>query len=197
MNSFTAGFAMRWKRPDTFLISQLPRRSSDSQPYTAGTSGHLSMPRMTISSIARVENCARFQYSGSLARRKLCYAFLEGRGSAESKTTSRSSAGGMKHQSILEYAHFRWFKVAFALSALAGFAYGFHDPSTKPYGGTALGYTLGAVAALLVLWLLAFGVRKRLYRSTAGSVQGWLSAHVYLGTALLVIATLHTGFELG
>ena len=103
----------------------------------------------------------------------------------------------MRHQSILEYANFRWFKVAFVLSALAGFAYAFHEPPTKPYGGSALGYTLGTVAALLVLWLLGFGVRKRLYRSTLGTVQGWLSAHVYLGTALLVIATRHTGFELG
>jgi hypothetical protein len=103
----------------------------------------------------------------------------------------------VRHQSILEYANFRWFKLAFALSAAAGFAYGFHEPSTKPYGGSPLGYTLGAVSALLVLWLLAFGVRKRMYRSTLGGVQGWLSAHVYLGTALLVVATLHTGFELG
>jgi hypothetical protein len=30
-----------------------------------------------------------------------------------------------------------------------------------------------------------------------GTVQGWLSAHVYLGTSLLVVATLHTGLELG
>src|SRR5688572_5791306 len=33
------------------LIRQLPRRSSCSQPYTAGTFGHLAMPRATISSI--------------------------------------------------------------------------------------------------------------------------------------------------
>jgi hypothetical protein len=108
-----------------------------------------------------------------------------------------AAGGPVRHQSILEYANFRWFKLAFALSAVAGFAYGFHEPSTKPYGGSPLGYTLGAVSALLVLWLLAFGVRKRMYRSTLGGVQGWLSAHVYLGTALLVVATLHTGFELG
>ena len=33
--------------------------------------------------------------------------------------------------------------------------------------------------------------------STMGSVQGWTSAHVYLGTALLIIATLHAGFQVG
>src|SRR4051812_43622389 len=33
------------------LIRQLPRRSRDSQPYTAGTFGQRAMPRATISSI--------------------------------------------------------------------------------------------------------------------------------------------------
>lgn len=103
----------------------------------------------------------------------------------------------MKHRSILEYANFRWFKGAVILSVLAGVAYLWHDPPLKPYGGTWLGYALGTVGALLILWLLYFGVRKRRYRSSLGSVQGWLSAHVYLGTALLVVVTLHTGFELG
>ena len=103
----------------------------------------------------------------------------------------------MRHQSILEYARFRWFKSALWLSLLAGAAYLWHDPPLKPYGGTWLGYTLGTVGALLILWLLWFGVRKRRYSSRLGTVQGWLSAHVYLGTALLVVGTLHTGFELG
>ena len=103
----------------------------------------------------------------------------------------------MRHQSVLEYARFRWFKAALWLSILAGAAYLWHDPPLKPYGGTWLGYALGAVGALLILWLLWFGVRKRRYSSRVGTVQGWLSAHVYLGTALLVVGTLHTGFELG
>ncbi len=103
----------------------------------------------------------------------------------------------MRHYSILEYAHFRWFKGALALCLAAGAVYLWHQPPLKPYGGTWLGYTLGTIGAVLIVWLMWFGVRKRSYRSNVGTVQGWLSAHVYLGTALLVIVTLHTGFELG
>ena len=103
----------------------------------------------------------------------------------------------MRHYSILEYARFRWFKAAIALAALAAAAYLGHEPPLKPYGGTWLGYTLGTIGAVLILWLLWYGVRKRRYASTMGTVQGWLSAHVYLGTALVVVVTLHTGFQLG
>jgi hypothetical protein len=103
----------------------------------------------------------------------------------------------VRHYSILEYARFRWFKAAIALAALASTAYLGHDPALKPYGGTWLGYTLGTIGAVLILWLLWYGVRKRRYASTVGTVQGWLSAHVYLGTALVVVVTLHTGFQLG
>lgn len=103
----------------------------------------------------------------------------------------------MRHRSILEYAHFRWLKVALSLSALAAVAYLWDDPGVKPHGGTPLGYTLGTLGALAILWLLWYGVRKRRYRSTSGTVQGWLSAHVYLGLALVVVVTLHTGFEVG
>jgi hypothetical protein len=103
----------------------------------------------------------------------------------------------VRHYSILEYARFRWFKAAVLVSALAAAAYLWHEPPLKPYGGTGLGYALGTLGAVLILWLLYYGVRKRRYQSTSGTVQGWLSAHVYLGTALIVIVTLHTGFELG
>jgi len=103
----------------------------------------------------------------------------------------------VRHQSILEYARFRWLKGAIWLSVACAIAYLWHDPPLKPYGGSWLGYTLGTIGALIIVWLLWFGVRKRSYFSRAGTAKGWLSAHVYLGTALLVVATLHTGFELG
>ena len=70
-------------------------------------------------------------------------------------------------------------------------------PRKGPHGSTWVGYTLGTVGALLILMLLWFGVRKRRYRSHVGQVQGWLSAHVYLGTSLVVIVTLHAAFEVG
>jgi hypothetical protein len=52
-------------------------------------------------------------------------------------------------------------------------------------------------APVLILLLMLLGLRKRRYRSGTGSLQGWTSAHVYIGTSLLVIVTLHTAFEFG
>jgi len=86
---------------------------------------------------------------------------------------------------------------AVAVTVLCIMAFLLHDPVEPPNGGTWLGYTLGTVGALLILWLSWFGVRKRAYQSRMGSVEGWLSAHVYFGAALLVIATLHSAGELG
>ncbi len=101
------------------------------------------------------------------------------------------------HESILAFRRHRYLWVALAMSGVAIAAYWYHDPQEPPNGGTTLGYTLGTVAALLVVWLGWFGVRKRRYSSSLGTVQGWLSAHVYLGTALVLIALLHSGFQFG
>jgi hypothetical protein len=101
------------------------------------------------------------------------------------------------HESFLAYAGFRYLKWSLLICILAIVAYAWHHPPVPPNGGTWLGYTLGTVGALIILLLLWFGIRKRQYRSTAGRVAGWLSAHVYLGVSLVVVATLHSGFQIG
>jgi len=105
-----------------------------------------------------------------------------------------------QHQSILEFRHGRYLKVALFLCAAAIAVYCWHHPPAvylKPYGGTWLGYTLGTIGAVLILWLMLLGVRKRRYGSSMGTLQGWTSSHVYLGISLIIIATLHCGFEFG
>lgn len=101
------------------------------------------------------------------------------------------------HQSILASRHRRYLWIALLLSAAAIAAFVFDDPQEPANGGTLLGYILGTVGALLILLLAWFGVRKRRYQSRAGTVQGWLSAHIYLGLALPLIVLLHAGFQLG
>lgn len=101
------------------------------------------------------------------------------------------------HQSVLVYQRYRYLKLSLFAVLVCIIAYAAHNPVDKPNGGTWLGYVLGIVGALLILWLMWFGVRKRSYRSSRGTVEGWLSAHVYLGLSLLIIATLHTGFHFG
>jgi hypothetical protein len=103
----------------------------------------------------------------------------------------------MRHGTFLEYKKFRYLKMATLVSVASIAAYVFHKPPVTPYGGTWLGYTLGTIGALLILMLLWFGVRKRQYSAADANLQGWLSAHVYLGASLIIIGTLHTGFELG
>jgi len=101
------------------------------------------------------------------------------------------------HQSFFNYKGFRWAIYAAILSVGAVIAYVLNSPRDPPNGGTWLGYTLGTIAALLILYLMWFGIRKRSFRSNSGSAVGWLSAHVWLGLTVILLATLHSGFQFG
>lgn len=101
------------------------------------------------------------------------------------------------HESFLRYRRYRWFKIATFLSLFFIVVYLFTDATPRPNGGSWLGYTLGTIGALLIFWLSMLGIRKRAMTRGRWSLKAWTSAHVYLGLALIVIGTLHTGFQFG
>ena len=101
------------------------------------------------------------------------------------------------HESVIVYRKYRYLKWALVLSIAAVVVYSFHSPIGVPNGGTWLGYTLGVIGAGLIVWLMWFGVKKRTYGAGRVKLEDWLSAHVYLGLSLIVVATLHSGFQFG
>ncbi len=96
----------------------------------------------------------------------------------------------------LQYAGGRYLWIAIGLLAASFGLYWLQEETTPPSGGTWQGLTLGIVAGLLIFWLNYLGVRKRRY-GQGGSLKGWVSAHVYLGTALIGVSLFHSAGQLG
>lgn len=101
------------------------------------------------------------------------------------------------HESFLTYGNGRWWKIALGIVAVCIVSYLLIDVQPRHNGGSWYGYTLGTIGFLLILWLTLLGVRKRAMTPGRWSLKNWTSAHVYLGLSLIVIGTLHTGFQLG
>lgn len=101
------------------------------------------------------------------------------------------------HISFLKHRRFRWLWVALLLSVVSILGYALIDQEPRPNGGSWYGYTLGTIGLLLIVWLSLLGIRKRRMSEGSWSLKAWTSAHVYLGLSLIVVGTLHTGFQIG
>ncbi len=110
--------------------------------------------------------------------------------------TSRTRSDG-SHDGFIRHRRFLWLKIAASICVVAVLSYGWIDVQPRHNGGSWYGYILGTIGALLIMWLSMLGMRKRWMTRGNWSLKAWTSAHVYLGLSLIVIATLHTGFQLG
>jgi hypothetical protein len=101
------------------------------------------------------------------------------------------------HTNVLQFRKGKYFWWSGVLVVGAFVLYASERPPRPRSGHSWQGYVLGTLGATLIIWLSLLAVRKRRYSSTVGTLQGWTSAHIYLGTALLVVATLHSALQVG
>jgi hypothetical protein len=101
----------------------------------------------------------------------------------------------VQQETFISYKGYRWLVISLAVTAILSIIYFVDAPVGGRNGATVVGYTYGTLAALGIVWLMFYGVRKRSYSSSIGTVQGWLAAHVWIGIALLLIVPLHSGFS--
>lgn len=86
-----------------------------------------------------------------------------------------------------------WRRIFFVLLIAFTASFFLYAQREYPHGGSHWGLIYGSVGLFLCFLLAFFGIRKRWYRSTFGTVEQWMQSHIYLGILVLVILIFHTG----
>jgi cytochrome b561 len=86
-----------------------------------------------------------------------------------------------------------WRRAFLVLLIATSASYVYYDRKEFTHGGSSFGLAYGIAGTALILLLAFFGIRKRWYRSTFGTLEQWMQSHIYLGVLVLVILFFHTG----
>lgn len=86
-----------------------------------------------------------------------------------------------------------WRRVFLVLLIGTSASYWYYARKEFTHGGSSFGLAYGIAGTALILLLAFFGIRKRWYRSTFGTLEQWMQSHIYLGVLVLVILFFHTG----
>ena len=86
-----------------------------------------------------------------------------------------------------------WRRIFFVLliASIASFIY--YVQREFPHGGSRFGLAYGSLGFFLCFLLAYFGIRKRSYRSTFGTLEQWMQSHIYLGILAMVLLVFHAG----
>lgn len=101
----------------------------------------------------------------------------------------------MSEETFLNIKQWRWFRISFVVTVTASLLYYFSTPTVPMSGSTFYGYLLGIICGACMVYLLWYGSRKRRYFAQHTTLKEVLSAHVWIGIALLVLVPLHCGFR--
>jgi len=101
-------------------------------------------------------------------------------------------------ENVLNYNNRFWFKIFIISLVLLIISYIFYAYYQRnPNGATFVGLLYGVLGLFVILLLMYYGIRKRTYNTTFGTLKGWLSFHIYIGVLTLVIVPMHAGFKFG
>jgi hypothetical protein len=102
----------------------------------------------------------------------------------------------MRDETFAGHRRFFWMWVCALGVGAMGAAYHFDHPLGGPSGGTTLGIVYGVLATAGIGLLMVYGLRRRYaYAHGPGTLKGWLSAHVWIGTSLAIVVPMHSGFK--
>jgi hypothetical protein len=100
-------------------------------------------------------------------------------------------------ETLLTYGSKRYLRGSVIGAGALLLSYSYYARTTIPSGNTVWGLVYGWIGLIAILVLMFLGIRKRWYSSHLGTLQGWISAHVYLGLLTLLIIPMHAGFRFG